>query len=143
MLKQLSVFVENKAGSVYEVAETLHKAGVDISALCIADTARFGILRMIVDDPKKAMEILKENGHTVSLTDVFAVCINDQPGGMIPLLKLFNEAGIGVEYMYAFVGKATLTAYVIVRVEETAKAQEILDRAGFGHLSQEELKNAL
>jgi len=143
MLKQLSVFVENKSGTLFEVAEALNQAGVDISALCIADTARFGILRMIVDDPKKAMNILRESGHTVALTDVFAVCINDQPGGMIPLLRRFNEAGIDVEYMYAFVGKATLTAYVIIRVEQVDKAKELLDKEGFGQLSQDEIKNAL
>lgn len=143
MLKQLSVFVENKSGTLFEVAEALHQAGIDISALCIADTARFGILRMIVDDPKKAMDILRESGHTVALTDVFAVCINDQPGGMIPLLRRFNEAGIDVEYMYAFVGKATLTAYVIIRVEQVDKAKELLDKEGFGQLSQDEIKNAL
>lgn len=143
MLKQLSVFVENKSGTLYEVAEALRQAGIDINALCIADTARFGILRMIVDNPKKAMDILLESGHTVALTDVFAVRISDQPGGMIPLLRRFSEASIDVEYLYAFVGKATLTAYVIIRVEQVDKAKELLDKEGFGQLSQDEIKNAL
>lgn len=124
MLKQLSVFVENKAGAVCEIADILHNNSIDISALCIADTAKFGILRMIVNAPDRAVEILKANGQTVSLTDVLAVVIDNRPGGMLPVLKLLDTHGIGVEYMYAFVGKDN-NAYMILRVEQIERTKEI------------------
>jgi len=126
MLKQLSVFVENKAGAVCEIAQTLHEYDIDISALCIADTANFGILRMIVDDPEKAVEVLRAKGQTVSLTDVFAVRIEDQTGGMVPVLSLLNANGIGVEYLYAFTGRNT-GAYIVLRVEKIEETKNLFE----------------
>ncbi len=127
MLKQLSVFVENKSGTVCEVARILRQNEIDIYALCIADTAKFGILRMIVNDPERAVEALSAAGHTVSLTDVFAVNIEDRPGGMLPVLELLNENGVAIEYMYAFMGRQT-GAYIILRVEEIEKTKELFTR---------------
>lgn len=127
MLKQLSVFVENKVGTVCEVAEILHNSRIDISALSIADTAKFGILRMIVNAPERAVEILQQSGHTVSLTDVFAVCIDNRPGGMVPVLKLLDDNQVGVEYMYAFVGKDN-NAYMILRVEQIEKTKDLFEK---------------
>lgn len=125
-MKQLSVFVENKAGAVCEIAQTLLENDIDISALCIADTAKFGILRMIVDDPQKAVETLRGKGQTVALTDVFAVRIEDRIGGMVPVLTLLHENHIGVEYMYAFVGRDT-SAYVVLRVEQIEKTKQLFE----------------
>jgi len=138
MLKQLSVFVENKAGAVCEIAEVLNKHAIDIRALCIADTAKFGILRMIVNEPARASEILSANGQTVSLTEVFAVSMDDRPGGMLPVLKLLNEGGICVEYMYAFVGKDN-SAYMILRVDQTEKTKEIFTANGIGGAEVKEM----
>ena len=129
MLKQLSVFLENKAGSICEVAELLQKKNIDIVALCIADTAKFGILRMVVSDPDTAVTLLREQGHTVSLTDVLIVGIENKPGGMLPVLRVLNEAGVGVEYMYAFLGKAK-GAYMVLRVEYPDKVSEVLTAKG-------------
>lgn len=129
MLKQLSVFLENKAGSICEVAELLQKKNIDIVALCIADTAKFGILRMVVSDPDTAVTLLREQGHTVSLTDVLIVGIENKPGGMLPVLRVLNEAGVGVEYMYAFLGKAK-GAYMVLRVESPDKVAEVLTAKG-------------
>ncbi|HNX14258.1 MAG TPA: acetolactate synthase [Oscillospiraceae bacterium] len=129
MLKQLSVFLENKAGSICEVAELLYKKDIDIVALCIADTAKFGILRMVVSDPDTAVTLLREQGHTVSLTDVLIVGIENKPGGMLPVLRILNEAGVGVEYMYAFLGK-TKGAYMVLRVENPGKVAEVLTAKG-------------
>ena len=129
MLKQLSVFLENKAGSICEVAELLYKKGIDIVALCIADTAKFGILRMVVSDPDTAVTLLREQGHTVSLTDVLIVGIENKPGGMLPVLRILNEAGVGVEYMYAFLGKAK-GAYMVLRVENPEKVAGVLKEKG-------------
>ena len=125
MLKQLSVFLENKAGSICEVAELLYGKNIDIVALCIADTAKFGILRMVVSDPDTAVALLREKGHTVSLTDVLIVGIENKPGGMLPVLRILNEAAVGVEYMYAFLGK-TKGAYMVLRVENPDKVAEVL-----------------
>ena len=129
MLKQLSVFLENKAGSILEVAELLHQKDIDIVALSIADTAKFGILRMVVNDPDIAVTALREQGHTVSLTDVLIVGIENKPGGMLPVLRILNEAGVGVEYMYAFLGK-TKGAYMVLRVENPGKVAQILGEKG-------------
>ncbi len=129
MLKQLSVFLENKAGSICEVAELLQKKNIDIVALCIADTAKFGILRMVVSDPDTLVTLLREQGHTVSLTDVLIVGIENKPGGMLPVLRVLNEAGVGVEYMYAFLGKAK-GAYMVLRVEYPDKVSEVLTAKG-------------
>jgi len=126
MLKQLSVFLENKAGSICEVAELLHKKDIDIVALCIADTAKFGILRMVVSDPDTAVALLREQGHTVSLTDVLIVGIENKPGGMLPVLRVLNEAGVGIEYMYAFLGK-TKGAYMVLRVDNPDKVAGVLE----------------
>ena len=129
MLKQLSVFLENKAGSVCEVAELLQKKNIDVVALCIADTAKFGILRMVVSDPDAAVELLRGQGHTVSLTDVLIVGIENKPGGMLPVLRVLNEAGVGIEYMYAFVGK-TKDAFMVLRVETPGTVADILTAKG-------------
>lgn len=129
MLKQLSVFLENKAGSICEVAELLQKKNIDIVALCIADTAKFGILRMVVSDPDTAVTLLREQGHTVSLTDVLIVGIENKPGGMLPVLRVLNEAGVGIEYMYAFLGKAK-GAYMVLRVESPEKVAGVLTEKG-------------
>ncbi|HOP10653.1 MAG TPA: acetolactate synthase [Oscillospiraceae bacterium] len=129
MLKQLSVFLENKAGSVCEVAELLQKKNIDVVALCIADTAKFGILRMVVSDPDAAVELLRGQGHTVSLTDVLIVGIENKPGGMLPVLRVLNEAGVGIEYMYAFVGK-TKDAFMVLRVENPGTVADILTAKG-------------
>jgi len=129
MLKQLSVFLENKAGSICEVAELLRKKNIDVVALCIADTAKFGILRMVVSDPDAAVELLRGQGQTVSLTDVLVVGIENKPGGMLPALRTLNEANVGIEYMYAFVGK-TKGAYMVLRVENPEKVAEVLKAKG-------------
>jgi hypothetical protein len=127
LVKQISVFLENKSGRLAEVTKILGKKDIDISALSIADTTDFGILRLIVNKPEEAERILKENNFTVSCTEVIAVSVVDEPGGLAVALKALEEAGIGVEYMYAFVGKATSEALVIFRVEEPERAVKVLD----------------
>lgn len=127
LVKQISVFLENKSGRLAEVTKILGEKDIDISALSIADTTDFGILRLIVNKPEEAERILKENNFTVSCTDVIAVSVVDEPGGLSVALKALEEAAIGVEYMYAFVGKTTSEALVIFRVEEPERAVKVLD----------------
>ena len=105
MIKQLSIFVENKAGRLAEITAVLADAGIDIRALSVADTTNFGILRLIVDKPDEAERILREAGLTVSLTGVIAVGIPDRPGGFAAAMRALADASIDIEYMYAFISR--------------------------------------
>ena len=126
-IKQVSVFVENKAGTMADVLELLGKNGIDLSALSIVDTTDFGILRLIVSDPFNAEKILKENGMIVKLTDVIAVGIEDKPGSLSKILNTLKENGIELDYMYAFIGKTTHGAIVIMKTPDAEKTTEILN----------------
>ncbi|MFQ9871820.1 MAG: ACT domain-containing protein [Oscillospiraceae bacterium] len=127
-VKQISVFVENKPGRLCEVTNILEQNHLDIRALSIADTTNFGILRIIVDDPDKAQAVLKETGMMVSITEVIAVGITDQPGGLAAVLRLLNEEQVAVEYMYAFISREEKTAYVILRVENIEYTTQVLQK---------------
>lgn len=137
IVKQISIFLENRAGRLAEVARLLGDAGVNIRALSLADTSDFGILRLIVNDVQKALQVLRDSRHTVSLTDVIAVEIPDRPGGLASVLEPLRDAGINVEYMYAFVEKATDKAVVIFRFENIPAAISVLQKAGVSILPAE------
>lgn len=139
LIKQLSVFVENKSGRLSEITRLLAENGVNLRALSIADTTKFGILRLIVDKPTLAVDVLREGGMTVSLTDVIAISISDNPGGLAKPLDILNNKGIGIEYMYAFIGSTNGQAYVILRVEDNEKAIETLSEAGVTLLKADEI----
>ena len=125
-VKQISVFLENRAGRLREVTKILGDSGINIRALSLADTSDFGILRIIVNDPHRAWELLKESKFTLSETDVIAVEVEDKPGGLSRILDIFGDGGINVEYMYAFVEKATENAIMIFKVEEIEPAVKVL-----------------
>lgn len=124
--EQLSVFLENRAGRLSEVTHALTEAGLNIRALSLADTSDFGILRMIVCDTEKAQTLLKEKGFTLGVTYVVAVNVLDRPGGLDEILQLMTEKNINVEYMYAFVTKAELSATMIFRFDKVDEAIEVL-----------------
>lgn len=126
-ITQISVFVENRVGGLEEVIGLLAANEIDISALSLADTTDFGILRMIVSDPNKAVKVLKENGMAVKLTDVLAIAIQDQPGGLAAVLDYLREDGISIEYMYAFIGKSN-GALAVMRTCEPEKTVETLQK---------------
>lgn len=138
-INQLSVFVENRQGRLAEITKVLQDNAVDIRALSIADTKEFGILRLIVSDPKKAALVLKEEGFTVSLTKVIGIGIDDEPGGLYGAMKVLCEHKISVEYMYAFISRSVEKAYVILRVTDNEKASEILKEAGFQIMQDDEI----
>lgn len=140
-LKQLSVFVVNKSGRLAEIAGIIGNAGIDIRAVSVADSADFGVLRLIVDRPDDAKSILSEKGFTVSLTDVIAVGINDKPGEFARVLNVLYMANISVEYMYAFITRSENEAYVILRVEDNDKAAEVLTGAGMSLLDPQSVYN--
>lgn len=122
IVQQVSVFLENKSGRLAEVCTTLGQHSINIRALCIADTSDFGILRLIVNDPAKATQVLQEAGFSVGSTAVIALQIPDRPGGLGGVLELLDGAGINVEYMYAFFVRREGDAVVLFRV-----ADDVLD----------------
>lgn len=138
-VEQISIFLENKSGRLAEVTGVLSKAGINIRALSLADTADFGILRLIVSDTEMAKQVLKDNGFTVEKTKVVAIEVPDRPGGLATILDTIKDEGINVEYMYAFVQKSGQNAIVIFRFDEFEKAVEILRKAGVRTLEGEEL----
>lgn len=129
-IKQISVFLENKLGRLADITEILKNNSIDIRALSIADTTNFGILRLIVNVPDLAEKQLKAAGFTVSITNVIGIGIDDKPGGLALALKILNDNGIAVEYMYAFISRDENTAFVIVRVEDNEKAAAVLTKEG-------------
>lgn len=131
LIKQISIFVENKPGRLSAITKLLSDNGIDIRALSVADTKDFGILRLIVNKPDKACEILKAANCTVSLTNVIAIGIHDKPGGLAAAMECLYSANISVEYMYAFISKSEEQAYVILRVENNDKAIEALKESNF------------
>lgn len=127
---QISIFLENKAGRLAEVAKTLAEAKVNIRALSLADTSDFGILRLIVSDYEKAKTALKAQGFTVGRTSVVAVEVVDQPGGLFAILDLVSREGVNVEYMYAFVQQSGKNAVLIFRFDKIDLALDVLQKNG-------------
>ena len=131
-IKQISAFVENRPGRIAEITDILAKNDVDLRALSIADTADFGILRIIVEKPDEVALLLKENRVTVSLTDVVGVKLPDKPGALSYMLKTLAENSISVEYLYAFVAPTEKDcACVVVRADNVAKASDVLKANGY------------
>lgn len=139
LIEQISIFMENKPGRLADVTELLAKSGVDIRAMSIADTRDFGILRLIVNKPALAEEVLKREGYTFSPTKVIAIGLDDQPGGLAGVLRLLYDNGISVEYMYAFVSRVEGKAYVILRVQDNDRAIAAVEKAGLTFLTDEAL----
>ena len=138
-IKQLSIFVENKPGRIAQITQVIAEAKIDIRALSIADTSDFGILRLIVDKPDKAVDALKKANITVSLTSVIAIGIADKPGEFSNAMKILAAEGIGIEYMYAFISRDKDKAFVILRIEEEDKASEVLKSNGITLLTTEQI----
>lgn len=140
-IEQISLFLENKSGRLAEVTELLAKSNINIRALSLADTADFGIFRLIVSDPATALELLKQNGFTVARNDVVAVVLPDRPGGLASILALLRGKDINVEYMYAFVQKSEGNAVVIFRFGDAELAEEALRAGGVKMLSPDDVRN--
>lgn len=138
-IKQLSVFVENRPGRLSAITRLFGDNGIDIRAMSIADTKDFGILRLIVNDPDKALEVLKANDFSVTITNVIAIGIDDVPGGLAGAMETLYENNVSVEYMYAFISKTENTAYVIFRVENNENAALALKEKGYKILTSEEI----
>lgn len=127
---QISLFLENRKGRLAEVCSLLGDTGVNIRALTIAETDEFGVLRMVVDNPDKALESLRANNFVASVTDIVAVEVGDRPGGLAAVLEILNENGLNIEYMYGFVEKKSDNALMVFRFDEPDRAIEVLKGAG-------------
>ena len=139
VIRQLSVFLENKPGRLCAATDTLAKEGINISALTVADTAEFGVLRMIVDQPDLAKEVLFASGVVVRISKVLAVAMDDAPGGAGGILHLLSDAGLNVEYMYACVGRLSGKALMVIRTDNLEKAAEVLHQNGYGDMNPAEI----
>ncbi len=140
-ITQISVFLENKKGRLYEVSALLGSNGINIRALTIAEEENFGVLRVIVDKPQKALEALKEKGFIASMTDIVAVEVDDKPGGLASILKILSENELNVEYMYGFVEKFSERALLVFRFDDTDKAAEFLKTNSIKVVGTQELEN--
>ena len=130
-IKQLTVFVQNKKGTVVSVTDILSKNNVNLRALSIAETQDFGMLRLIVNDEATAEKVLADNGYLFKTIDVVGVKIGDEPGRLTEALRVLDDSDVNVEYLYAFMARTEKHAYVVLRVEDNALAEKVLADAGF------------
>ncbi|MGA7744531.1 MAG: ACT domain-containing protein [Polyangia bacterium] len=138
-VEQITVFLENQSGRLADVASILAAAGVNIRALSLADSADFGILRLIVNDTDKATQVLKAQGFTVAKTEVVGVQVPDRPGGLAEILNAMKGKQVNVEYMYAFVHKSAVDATIIFRFDDLEKGIACLQQAGIKILQGQDL----
>ena len=139
MVYQISVFLENRAGQLAEITKTLAENGMDLRAISIAETADYGILRLIVDDAEKATALLLKHGYLLSMTPVLVVAVPDAPGGIAPVLATLAEGSIDIEYMYSLFTHVEGKAYIVFRVAEAEKFTALLESHGIAISTNEEL----
>ena len=139
-IKQLTVFVQNKKGTVASVTDILSKNDINLRALSIAETQDFGILRMIVNDEAAAERVLADSGYLIKVIDVVGIKIGDEPGKLSEALAVLDNANINLEYLYAFMARTEKHAYVVLRVEDNAIAEQLLGDAGFKMISEDDVK---
>ena len=140
LVKQVSIFVENKEGKIAQVLNILAKENINVSALSLADTTNFGILRLIVDNPKKAKNILQGEDIIVKVNEVLTVGIDDRPGGLAYVLDVLAKANIAIEYMYAFTGHNKEYATVVFKTNDIDKAYDCLKLKNIPLITMEDIK---
>ncbi len=139
MIRQISVFIENKQGSLAETAGILAEKKVNIRAMTLADTTKYGVLRMIVDDAAAAQQALQDAGYLTRINDVVAVLMPDTAGALHDVIDLLDKVGVNVEYLYAFNHGKANNAYVVLRVHDPALTDETLTQNGFAILDADAL----
>lgn len=140
-ITQISVFLENRKGRLFDACSLLGCNGVNIRALTIAETEDFGVLRIVVDKPDEAIKCLKDNNFVANITDVVAVVVGDKPGGLAAVLKKLFENNINIEYMYGFMEKFSDSALLVFRFEDTDAAQKVLKENNIKIVTKEEIKD--
>ena len=138
-IKQLTVFVQNRKGTIAQVTDALAKNNINMRALSIAETEDFGILRLIVNDEKAAEKVLEEKGYLIKVVDVLGVKIGDEPGKLSAALNVLDKADINVEYLYAFMARTEKHAYVVLRVQNNEEAESALTREGFKLITEADI----
>ncbi len=139
-ITQISVFLENRKGRLYEVCSLLGSHGINIRALTVAETESFGVLRIVVDRSDKAIQVLRDNSFAANFTEVVAVEVGDRPGGLASVLEVFSDNDVNVEYMYGFIEKFSDKALLVFRFENPDLAQEILVKHGISVVSAQEIE---
>lgn len=137
-IRQISVFVENKKGSLVAITDTLASENIDLRAMSIADTQDFGILRLIVSDTDRAVEVLRSHNCIVSVNEVVGVRLKNQPGALATAVKVLSENDINIEYMYAFNGSTPHHAYMVLRVDDNERVAELLLEKGIKCITEEQ-----
>ena len=138
-IKQLTVFVENRQGTLVSITDTLSKHNINLRALSIAETQDFGILRLIVSDEATAEKILADEGYLIKITEVVGVKIGDAPGKLSEALRVLDQNKINMEYLYAFMARTERHAYVVIRVEDNNAAESALTNAGFKLITEADI----
>ena len=123
---EISLFLENVEGQLYRVSSLLGESNINIRAITIADSEGVGVLRIVVDKPTNAMNILKRNGFIAQSTDVLALSVEDKPGGLAGILKVLSDNKLNVQYMYGFIEKSLNKAMVAVRFDDLERATNVL-----------------
>jgi hypothetical protein len=139
MVKQISVFLQNQPGMLNKAAKILADDYIDIRALTVAETADFGLLRMIVSNPDKAVEALKRGGLSAIEHEVLAVELDDKPGGLHRITEILLKDKVNIEYVYAFVTRRKEKAYVVLRTDDIGRAHKSLERNNIRLVSEKEL----
>jgi hypothetical protein len=129
-IKQISVFLENSLGRLAEVTAVIGESGVNLRAASVADTADFGILRLVVDNPDRAISVLEAAGFTAKVTEVFGVELDDSPGGLARVMQIFDENGVNIEYLYTSLEHKSEKVVIIFRVEDTKHCAGIIKKQG-------------
>ncbi len=140
-IKQLSIFLQNRMGSLSKPLEVLTVANVNIRAMCMADTSEFGILRLVVDDPEKGKEALEENNFLVKITDIIGVEMNDTPGGLTTVLDIIKDNLIDLEYLYAFSHEKAEKAILLLHADDIDNLISVLSENNVPIVSAEEVYN--
>ena len=138
-IKQLTVFIQNRKGTIVSVTDILAKNNINIRALSVAETEEFGILRLIVNDEVAAEKVLGEQGYLIKTVDVVGVKIGDAPGKLTSALDVLDKADINIEYLYAFMARTEKHAYVVLRVENNENAEATLVNAGFKLITEADI----
>lgn len=138
-IQQISVFLENRSGQLSEITDILAENNIDLKAIHIAETNDYGVLRLITANPQETSRILLEHGFILSMTPVMAVAVPDEPGGLAKLLDILAKAGLDIEYMYSVFGKTAGMAYMIFRVSDNKRLEDILSENGIAPVDGEVL----
>lgn len=140
-INQLSIFIENRTGALYDVLNLLAESNVNIRALSLADTSEFAILRLVVNDPVKGKEVLESNDFIVKITHILAIELKDVPGGLSSILKILDEAKLDLDYLYAFTHEKTASAILLLHTADLDLLANVLKDKNIGIVAPEEVYN--